>query len=211
MGSTPIFEALYEDEEKLRSFLNAMGGLQMGNFSMFSKEFDFKKYKTHCDIGGAGGHLACQVAINNPHMFCLSYDLLTVEPIAIENIKMMGLSDRVLTQSGNFFEEPLPKADMITMGNILHDWGIKDKKMLIKKAYDSLPQGGVLVVIENIIDDHRRKNVFGLMMSLHMNLETLEGFDFSAADFNEWAKEAGFTKTVLMPLIGPSSAVIAIK
>ena len=188
-----------------------MGGIQMGNFMMLSKMFDFSNYKTHCDIGGAGGYLATQVAMNNKHMNCVTFDLPPVEAIATENIKMMGLSDRVSTLSGDFLKEDLPKADIITMGNILHDWGIHDKKMLIKKAYDAIPKGGVLIVIENIIDNNRSENAFGLMMSLNMNIETPEGFDFSASDFDGWAKGCGFSHTSIIPLIGPSSAVIAIK
>lgn len=94
---------------------------------------------------------------------------------------------------------------------MLHDWGTKDKLFLMKKACDALPEGGQLVVIESIIDDNRSKNVFGLMMSLNMLIETPEGFDFTAADFAGWAKQAGFTRTYTMPLTGPSSAVIAVK
>ena len=123
----------------------------------------------------------------------------------------MGLASRVKIKSGDFFTDPFPKADVITMGNILHDWGTRDKKRLISKAYDALPEGGALVVIENIIDDERRENAFGLMMSLNMLIETAEGYDFTGADFNEWAREAGFRKTSVMPLTGPSSAAIAIK
>lgn len=210
-GGAPIFEALYKDEQKLREFLKAMGGIQMGNFMMLSKTFDFSKYKTVCDVGGAGGYLATQIAMNNKHMSCVTYDLPPVEAVALENIKMMGLSDRVSVLSGDFLKENLPKADVITMGNILHDWGIQVKKNLIKKAYDAIPQGGALIVIENIIDDNRSENAFGLMMSLNMNIETSEGFDFSASDFDQWAKECGFTQISIMPLTGPSSAIIAIK
>ena len=210
-GGKPLFEELYANEEKLREFLKAMGGLQMGNFMAFANKFDFSSYTTLCDIGGAGGYLAAQVAMNNAHMKCISFDLPPVEPVATENINMLELSDKVSIQSGDFLKEDLPKADIITMGNILHDWGIEGKKMLIKKGYDALPQGGALVVIENIIDDNRSENAFGLMMSLNMLIETPEGFDFSAADFDGWAKEIGFTQTSVMQLTGPSSAVIAIK
>lgn len=210
-GGVPIFEAIYADQSRLREFLSAMGGIQMGNFILFSKAFDFTDYHTLCDAGGAGGHLAAQVAMNNQHMHCITFDLPPVALVARENMNTMGLSDRVATQAGDFLTEDLPKADVITMGNVLHDWGVKEKKMLIKKAYDALSQGGALVVIENIIDDNRSENAFGLLMSLNMNIETTEGFDFSAADFDGWAKECGFTQTSVMPLTGPSSAVIAIK
>jgi len=210
-GGKSLFEELYATEEKLREFLKAMGGIQMGNFMAFANKFDFSSYSTLCDIGGAGGYLAAQVAMNNDHMKCVSFDLPPVSPVAIENMNKMGLGTKVVIQSGDFLKENFPKADVITMGNILHDWGIQDKKMLIKKAYDALPQGGALVVIENIIDDNRSENTFGLMMSLNMLIETPEGFDFSAADFDGWAKEIGFAQTSVMQLTGPSSAVIAIK
>jgi len=210
-GGRPIFEAIYADETKLREFLHAMGGVQMGNFMMLANAFDFSNYNTLCDIGGSGGNLSIHIAKNNPHLTCKSFDLPPVTPVANENINALGLSDRVSAISGDFFVDDFPKSDVITMGNILHDWGTKDKLMLITKAYNALPKGGALIVIENIIDDDRRQNAFGLMMSLNMAIETEEGYDFSASDFNSLAKQVGFENTKMMPLTGPSSAVIAIK
>ena len=210
-GGEDFFKILYDNPERLAEFVAAMGGVQMGNFMAFANQFDFSKYSTLCDIGGAGGHLCAQVAMHNDHMRCTSFDLPQVSPIAEENLSNMGVGDKVKVQSGDFFTEEFPQADIITMGNILHDWGLEDKKALIKKAYDALPKGGVFVVIENIIDDERNQNAFGLLMSLNMLIETGEGFDFSAADFDGWAKEAGFRETFTLPLTGPSSAVIALK
>lgn len=210
-GGITLFEEIYSSADKTREFVNAMGGIQTGNFIAFANKFDFSGYKTLCDIGGAGAQLSAHVVTHNPHMKCISFDLPPVCPIALENISKMGLASRVKIKSGDFFTDPFPKADVITMGNILHDWGTRDKKRLISKAYDALPKGGALVVIENIIDDERRENAFGLMMSLNMLIETAEGYDFTAADFNEMAIEAGFNETSVLSLTGPSSAVIAIK
>ncbi len=210
-GGASIFEALYSDESKLKDFLSAMGGIQMGNFMKLARAFDFSKYNTLCDVGGAGGHLAAQIALRNGHMKCITYDLPPVASVAQENINLMGLTDWVSIQSGDFFQDELPKSDVITMGNVLHDWSTDEKKMLIKKAFNALPEGGALIVIENIIDDERRTNAFGLMMSLNMLIETPEGYDFSFADFDGWAKDIGFSQTSVMHLTGPSSAVIAIK
>ncbi len=207
----PLFEEIYSSEAKLREFLKAMGGIQMGNFIALATQFDFSNYNSLCDIGGAGGYLAIQVALHQNHMNCTTWDLPPVTPIANENITHMGLSDRVEAQSGDFFKDDFPNVDVITMGNVLHDWGTDDKKMLIKKAYNALPKGGALIVIENIIDNERRKNAFGLMMSLNMLIETPEGYDFTAADFDSWATDVGFRETTLIPLAGPSSAVVAIK
>ena len=210
-GDKPLFEAIYANEDRLREFIHGMGGVQAGNFMQLAHEFDFSKYQTLCDIGGSGANLSIHVAKNNEHMKCISFDLPPVGPIAQENVNSLGLNDRIEVVSGDFFIDDFPKADVITMGNILHDWGVDDKLMLIKKAYEALPDGGALIVIENIIDDERNKNAFGLMMSLNMAIETDQGFDFTASDFNQWAKETGFSQTTVMPLTGPSSAVIAIK
>ena len=74
------------------------------------------------------------------------------------------------------------------MGNILHDWDETQKQALIDKAYAGLPSGGALVVIENIIDDERRVNAFGLLMSLNMLIELPGGFDYTGAQFDGWAR-----------------------
>ncbi len=210
-GGKPLFEAIYANEDRLREFIHGMGGVQAGNFMKLAHDFDFSKYQTLCDVGGSGANLSIHVAKNNNHMQCISFDLPPVGPIAKENVNNLGLEDRIEILSGDFFTDKFPKADIITMGNILHDWGSDDKLMLLKKAYAALPEGGVLIVIENIIDDERNKNAFGLMMSLNMAIETDEGFDFSVSDFQQWSKEVGFKEIRLMPLTGPSSAVIAFK
>ncbi len=211
LGEASLFEKIYSDVDKTREFVNAMSGAQAGNFIAFATQFDFSRYHTMCDIGGAGALLSAQVVSHNPHMKSISFDLPPVSPIAFENVSKMGVSDKVDIKAGDFFADSFPKADVITMGNILHDWGTDDKKMLVGKAYEALPKGGALVVIENIIDDERRENAFGLMMSLNMLIETPEGYDFTAADFQEWASEAGFTEFSSIRLAGPTSAVIAIK
>ena len=209
--SEDFFGLIYQDADKLREFINAMTGIQMGNFMTFAQKFDFSKYKTLTDVGGSAGLLSLMVAKHQPHMTCTTFDLPPVEPIAKETIQQFHLADRVKTQSGDFFADAFPKADIVTMGNILHDWDEEKKIMLMKKACEALPDGGAFIAIEGIIDDERKQNAFGMMMSLNMLIETGTGFDYTFADFNRWAKTAGFKSTSLLPLAGPSSAAIAYK
>jgi hypothetical protein len=209
--SEDFFGLIYKDQNKLREFINAMSGIQMGNFMTFAQKFDFSKYKTLTDVGGSAGLLSLMVAKHQPHMSCTTFDLPPVEPIAKETIQHFQLADRVKTQSGDFFADAFPKADIVTMGNILHDWDEEKKIMLMKKAWEALPDGGAFIAIEGVIDDERKQNAFGLMMSLNMLIETGTGFDYTFADFNRWAKTTGFKSTSLLPLAGPSSAAIAYK
>src|SRR5438876_2586588 len=210
-GEKGIFEALYRDPVKLEIFLNAMTGLSRLNFEAFAVKFDFSRHKTLCDVGGATGLLCMEVAKKQPHLKCVSWDLPAVEPVARKCIAAAGLAARVSTASGDFFKDPLPEADIITMGMILHDWNLDKKMHLIRAAYDALPPGGALVAIEALIDDERRENVFGLLMSLNMLIEFGEAFDFSGADFRKWCSEAGFQRFEVLHLAGPSSAAVAYK
>lgn len=207
----PIFEALYANPVELEGFMNAMAGISMGNFHAFAQKFDFSPYQTMCDVGGATGQLSIAVARQNPHLKLTSYDLPPVAPIAQKSIDAAGLTDRIQTAEGDFFVDPLPKTDLITMGMILHDWNLEKKMHLIRAAYEALPPGGAFAVIENLIDDARRENVFGLLMSLNMLLEFGEAFDFTGADFDGWCREAGFERTEVLHLAGPASAGIAYK
>ena len=123
----------------------------------------------------------------------------------------MGIAERLEFRPGDFFKQDFPKVDVVLMGHVLHDWDLPTKKMLVRKAFDAVPAGGVLVVYEAIIDDDRSKNAFGLMMSLNMLIETPGGFDYTASDCAAWMKEAGFSKTRAESLVGPDSMVIGIK
>jgi precorrin-6B methylase 2 len=206
-----IFETLYADEKRLEEFLAAMSSNQRSGFIALARQFDFSRYATHCDVGGASGELSIQLTTFNPGIQSTTFDLPVVAPIAKRNIDAAGVNDRVKIATGDFFTEALPKADVITMGNILHDWNLEEKKMLISKAYDALPEGGAFIVIENIIDDERKENVFGLLMSLNMLIETRGGFDYTAHNFAGWAKDAGFKEITKIHLAGPTSALIAYK
>jgi hypothetical protein len=210
-GGASMFEELYSRPDRLEQFMEAMAGISTGNFKALAEKFDFRRYATLCDVGGANGLLSMTVAQAHPHMRCVSVDLAAATAVAARKIAAAGLGDRVTVQAVDIFSEPLPKADVITMGMILHDWNLEKKKYLVKAAYDALPPGGAFVAIENVIDDARRENVFGLLMSLNMLIEFGDAFDFTGADFSGWCGDAGFRRTEILHLAGPASAAVAYK
>lgn len=210
-GVKSMFEELYADEARLGQFLDAMSGFQTANFKQLAEKFDFHRYKTVSDIGGALALLSRTVGRRHEHLTFKTFDLPPVAPHAHKHIAAAGMTDRIAVVSGDFFKDDFPRADVITMGNILHDWNLKNKKMLIKKAYDALPEGGAFIAVENVIDDARRENAFGLMMSLNMLIEFGDAFDYTGADFRSWCSEAGFKRFEFINLAGPTSAAIAYK
>jgi O-methyltransferase domain/Dimerisation domain len=210
-GGPGLFATLYADPNRLRSFLAAMTGISHGANMTIARKFPWSGYSTFVDVGTAQGDLAVQVALANPHLSGMGFDLPEVQPIFTDYASALGVADRVKFVAGSFFDEPLPKADVVMMGHILHDWDLPTKKMLVKKAFDAVSDGGAFIVYESIIDNDRSKNAFGLMMSLNMLIETPGGFDYTGADCEGWMKEAGFSTTRVEPLVGPDSMVIGIK
>jgi len=210
-GKGSPFEALYADPARLKTFLAAMTGISHGANVAIAKKLPWGNYKTYADVGTAQGDLAVQIALANPHLNGLGFDLAEVEPIFEEYVQHHNLNGRLRFRPGNFFQDALPKADVITMGHILHDWNLEEKKMLLRKAHEALPAGGAVVVYESIIDNERSKNVFGLLMSLNMLIETPGGFDYTGEDCTGWMKEVGFREMRVEHLHGPESMVIGIK
>lgn len=210
-GGAGLFETIYNDPDRLRLFLGAMTGLSMGASRAIAEKFPWKNYKTVIDLGGAQGGLLVQICLAHPHLTGANFDLPVVGPIFKEYVATNGLSDRLKFIEGNFFEDEIPQADVLTMGHILHDWNLDEKRKLLKRAYDALPEGGALIVFEALIDDDRRENAFGLLMSLNMLIETPGGFDYTGKDCSQWMRETGFRETRVEHLIGPDSMVIGIK
>ena len=206
-----FFGTLYADPERLETFMDAMAGVSVRNFETLARVFPFAEYTNMTDVGGADALLSRTVATAHPNLHIKTFDLPDVTEIARRKVAAAGLEDRIAPVSGDFFRDPLPKADVITMGMILHDWSLDRKLMLLRKAYDALPEGGALIAIEALIDDERRKNTFGMFMSLTMAMEFGDAFDFSFSEFQGWCKEVGFRDFEVIPREGPSSAAIARK
>ena len=196
---------------RLKGFLAAMSGISRGANMAIAKKAPWAKYKTYADVGTAQGDLAVQIALANPNLKGIGFDLPEVAPVFEEYAAANGVAERVSFQPGDFFTGELPKVDVITMGHILHDWDLKDKKMLLKKAYEALNPGGALVVYDAMIDDDRSKNAFGLLMSLNMLIETPGGFDYAGSDCIGWMKETGFRDAYVEHLAGPDSMAVGFK
>lgn len=206
-----LFDGIYHDEHALRGFLHAMTGVSMGAAQAIAQKFPWKNYRTVIDIGAAEGVVPVQLALAHPHLTGGGFDLPQVGPVFDQYVAEHGLQDRLSFLPGDFFREPCPSADVLIMGHILHDWDLPQKRQLLAKCYDALPSGGALIVYDAIIDDARRENAFGLLMSLNMLVETPGGFDYTGAQCTQWMKEAGFRDVRVEHLVGPDSMVVGIK
>jgi hypothetical protein len=210
-GGENLFAALYSDPAGLEGFLKAMTGVSLPTARSIATAFNWQERKTFADIGCAQGGLIAEVASAHPHLRGTGFDLPPVAPIFKAYMRQRGLSARTEFKGGSFFENELPSVDVLVMGHILHDWDLAQKKMLLAKAHRALPEGGALIVYDAMIDNERRENSFGLLMSLNMLIETPGGFDYTGADCLAWMREAGFRETRVQHLQGPYSMAVGVK
>jgi hypothetical protein len=206
-----FFMKLYADPARLREFLGAMTGVSRGANLTMAKKLPWGDYKTFVDAGTAQGDLAVQIAKANPHLKGTGFDLPQVGPVFEDYVAAQGVADQVSFVGGSFFEDDIPKADVVLMGHILHDWDLAEKKELVRKAYEALPEGGLFVAYDALIDEERRERTFGLLMSLNMLIETPGGFDYTEGDGCAWMLEAGFRETRVEHLVGPDYIVVGTK
>src|SRR2546430_14410922 len=202
---------LGRSDDRLAVFLRGMTGLSAAAARVIAEKAPWGDYATFIDVGGAEGGLAVQLATAHPHLTGGNFELPGVRPYFDAYVNGFGLGDRLRFHSGDFFADPLPKADVIVMGHVLHNWNRDQKRALVRSAWAALPSGGMFLVHESLIDDDRRDNALGLLMSLNMLLVTREGFGFTGPECQAWMYEAGFAKTRVEHLVGSESMVMGIK
>lgn len=209
--ATGSYPALYADKAAQEVFLNGMTAGTLVAAQMLAKTFPWNERRTVIDVGTAQGCFPVAIAQVHGHITGGGFDLPEVEPVFAGYVHQHGLGERLRFYPGDFFADPLPTADVLVMGRILHNWDLPTKKLLLKKAYSALPPGGALIVYDPLIDDERRVSAHGLLSSLNMLIETGGGFEYTSAECKAWMLEAGFQQTHVEPAGDVHKAVIAIK
>ena len=205
------FGSLYSDAARFKTFVTAMTSGSLLAAQGIARQFPWKNYQTLCDVGTAQGCLPVQVASAHPHIRAVGFDLPALRP-AFETYAVEGnVADRLSFVGGDFFKDPLPPADVILLGRVLHNWDLETKKMLMAKAYQATPTGGAVIVYDMLIDDDRRTSSAGLLSSLNMLLWTKGGFGYTASDCAGWMNCVGFADTSVRELPGGNSMIIGKK
>lgn len=205
------FAEFYADPQRRRGFLTFMTAVSVGAARVMAQKFPWAEYRTFVDVGTAQGCFPVEIARANPHLAGAGFDLTAVRPLFEEYVAAHGLAERLRFLPGDFFTDPLPQADVLVMGQVLHDWNLEQKRMLLAKAHAALPRGGALIVYEHLIDDERRTSVRGLVASVNMLLVTPGGFDYTGSDCCGWMRDTGFPESRVEPLLGGAAMVVGIK
>lgn len=205
-----IFTALYSDDAGVREIAEAMGSAAALMGGGLARRFSWDRYESFVDVGGSAGGVAAQIALSHTHLKGRCFDLPALEPIFAEKTDASGLGERLTFHAGNFFVDPLPAADVIILGHVLHDWGVEQRRLLVGKAFAALPSGGALIVYDAMLDD-ARNSLPALLMSLHMLIETHGGGEYASAEAREWLTEAGFTNITAEGFVAAETLLVGHK
>jgi SAM-dependent methyltransferase len=205
------YPGLYANSQVQQLFLSGMTAGSLIAAKAITTKFPWQRYQSFLDIGTAQGCAPVQIALAHPHLTGGGFDLPQVEPVFTAFVEEHGLANRLRFFAGDFFSDVLPAADVLIMGRILHNWAVPARKMLLRKAYQALPPGGVLIVYDPLIETSRGRDPHGLLSSLNMLIETEGGSEYTAEECIEWMREAGFTHLDDIPLGDMHTAVIGEK
>jgi len=202
---------LGEDRRRLAQFLKAMDGLSAQAARVMAERYPWARCQTFIDVGGARGAAAVELARRYPHLHGGCFELPAVRPHFEEYVAQAGLQKRLRFYEGDFFRDPLPPAQTLLMGHVLHNWDPDQRRRLLRKAYDALPLGGGLIVYEWFLREKPAAEPLPQLMSLNMLLATRGGGGSDWRKCREWMLEVGFREAHMEPLLGPCSMVIGTK
>lgn len=208
-GEVP-FTRIFHDPGRLRQFLSAMDAFSGAIAPGVSALIDWSACTTFADIGGGRGNLAAHVAAAHPHLRGTVLDRPAMRPFFEELAAERGVAKRLRFAEGDFFEDELPRADVLVLGGVLHDWSDDRRALLLRKAYDAVEDGGTVIVYDNMTDDARER-ASTLLLSVVMMLQSARARLFAPAECASWMCDAGFTveRTAVLPAL--TTAVVGRK
>ena len=206
----PLFSSFFQTEDSMRVFLLGMHGLGMLGSPVVAEAFDFSRFRTACDLGGATGHLVSTLLQRYPAMQGILFELPRVLEFARQRLAADPALPRLTITAGDFFEDALPDADLYLLGRILHDWTAPKIQLLLARVYQALPPGGGLLIVEKLLLDDHTGPTSANLQSMNM-LVCTEGKERSLAEYTKMLQAAGFTRVEGKRTSAPVDAILAIK
>jgi hypothetical protein len=210
-GAAVSFETHYADPATRDAFVKRMTGATLLIARDIARRFPWQYRSTVFDIGTAQGCFPVEIARAHPHVTGGGFDLPILKSSFDSYVREQGVSERMRFLAGDFLCDPLPQADVLVMGRVLHNWDFPTKKLLLEKAHAALTPGGALIVYERMIDDERRTSTDALLSSLHMRLVSEGGFDYSGAECMDWMRESGFGEISIEKTVLGHTIIVASK
>ena len=200
---------LHADE---KSFAAAMADLARINARETAARLDLANVKKLLDVGGGPGLYSIEFARMNPELHAVIFDNEKTAAIAMHNICIAGLQDRISTMKGNALTEPLGSGyDFIFASNLIHSFSSEENALFIQKCFSALEKGGKLCIKDFFLSSNRTDPVPNALFAVNMLVGTEGGDCYTQEQFKTWFREAGIIPDESIWLSPRSSMIIGIK
>jgi ubiquinone/menaquinone biosynthesis C-methylase UbiE len=207
-------EKVHKDEKTAQKFTTAVhdSANSRAEALLSDPALDFSEANNMLDIGCGSGGMAIAFAQKYPHLEIVIFDMPTVCEVAKQFISQSAAQDRIKLWPGNFLEDELPKGfDIVVIANVFHILGADECQYLLDKAFLSLNPGGLIVILDVLMNDDKRGPFMPALFALTMFLITRNGATYSGAEIKQWLQEKGFRDIHQRPLTGPYALVLGRK
>ena len=182
------------DPAMMATFWEAMHSLSTFTARTLGEAVDFSRFRRLLDVGGGSAAFDIELCRRYPQLRTTVYDLPFVTEIATRNVREAGLDGRIAMHGGNFFTDPQFPAghDIVLFSMIMHDWDEQQDRELLRKCYQTLPSGGIVVICELLVNDEKTGPPAAALMSLNMLVETEGGRNYTPSEYRGWLEATGF-------------------
>jgi C-methyltransferase len=152
--------------------------------------YDFRRFATIADVGGGRGHLIRAVLHSAPGARGLLFDL----PQVIDSLDLA--SERLTPLAGDFFVDPLPRADAYLLMEVLHDWPDAEAAAILRVVRRAAAPGATVLVIEGVVPEGQGGPAsLGVHTVDVLMLALTGGRERTASELGEVLRGAGFRCT----------------
>jgi cyclopropane fatty-acyl-phospholipid synthase-like methyltransferase len=206
---------LGEDVHYTRNFILAMHQYARGPGKEMVNHVDLSQRKRLIDVGGGPGTYSVLLAEKNPQLHAVVFDLPPVVEIARDVIEEHGVSDRVTVRAGDYSREAFGSGDydVVLLSNMLHQEDPEMCRSILRKAYDALQCGGLLIVQAMFLNGTKDGPLWPALHSLLLTLIYQGGRAYSADETLEFIAQAGFVdaRPKRLSLLNAESLILATK
>jgi SAM-dependent methyltransferase len=179
--------------EQLRAFILGMADLTKTTMEAMLDVLDLSERKRLLDVGAGPGAYSIALLRAYPAMTATLFDMQPVIAIAREQVALAAMEDRCTFVEGDLTRDSFGSGhDLILLSNIIHSFGPEDNAALVRKCYEALSPGGMLILKDFLLEPGRTGPAFGLVFALHMMLHTEQGDTYTEDEVAAWTQAAGF-------------------
>jgi predicted O-methyltransferase YrrM len=189
-----------EKADSARHFTLALAGRGKNVAPILAEKVPLAGARRLVDVGGGTGIYSIALLRKNPDLRAVVLDRPEVLKVAEEMAQAYGVADRLACQAGDMFQGGLPKADVVLLSNVLHDWDVLECRTLIRRCAGALASGGRLLIHDVFLSDALDGPLPIALYSAALFCLT-EGRAYSAAEYRDWLTDAGLTPEAVVPTL----------